>query len=215
MNRLLFTQTQTGRIYLTRWRDTYRNHKSKSLLLVIVSFLVLIAGCRAGAGTPNITRPPVPATENHSLYWNEIQGRFSTNDLTRAQDQVPFRLILPTYIPGKVADMQIAGPIRSLATNSMVEVMIRYLLRTRSQRIAQLILTETNDGLSLGDPNLNSDLETTEIKGLSVVKTKDTFSKRAAYFSFNHASVYYVLELNDLPVEEGMRIVESIIGQLR
>jgi hypothetical protein len=201
--------------------------KNWLLLLIPVLFYALIinSGC---------------TTASNSLFWTEYQGelvthypdgtpdrtevqrRFATNDLAKAQKEIPFEIILPTYIPGKEHNRQmvIDGPLDTEGTS--VEIRIKYDVDIGDPKAVMILVTETNGPLSLGDVQLNPDLEVININGLEVTKVKDEFTKTNTYFSFNHNDVYYLVEMslfennNSFKIdEESLKIVESLINQLK
>jgi hypothetical protein len=201
--------------------------KNWLLLLIPVLFYALIinSGC---------------TTASNSLFWTEYQGelvthypagtpasteyqrRFATNDLAKAQKEIPFEIVLPTYIPGKEHNRQmvIDGPLDSEGTT--VEIRIKYDVDIGDPKAAMILITETNKNISLGDIQLDPDLEVINIAEFEVTKSKDGFSKTDTYFSFNHNDVYYLVEMslfennNSFKIdEESLIIVESLINQLK
>ena len=150
---------------------------------------------------------------NRDTYWIESQGRFFTDDLARAQAKIPFTILLPTYFPDNTDHVppMIDGPLDS--NDNRIEVNIKYLLYLSDGISCPVIISESNYPSSLGDPELNPDLELIEIDGKQVIKTKDNFSPEdeGAYFSFKIEDIYIVVETRYLPVEEAKKIVESMI----
>jgi hypothetical protein len=201
--------------------------KTKLLLLLRVLFcsLIIIAGC---------------STASNSLFWTEYQGelvtsypagtpdrtevqrRFATNDLAKAQKEIPFEIILPTYIPGKEHNRQmvIDGPLDTEGTS--VEIRIKYDVDIGDPKTAMILIIETNRHRSLGDVELEPDLEVINLAGFEVTKSKDDLSETDTYFSFNQDGIFYLIEMhlfdneNSFNIdEESLKIVESFINQLK
>jgi hypothetical protein len=183
-------------------------------LVLFCLFTFLYYGCCPETGVDNTP----PATENGSLYWMEVQGRFATNDLVRAQAEIPFNIVLPTYIPDSRFDKplpHIEGSLRTSSNDDDIEVIVRYLLYLGDDIPSQIFIRERNSPISMGDPELNPQLELIEIDGKSVTKTRDDWgSGYTAYFSFNSDNIYFVVETLYIPTEEAMKVVESLIQQV-
>ena len=178
--------------------------KSKSNLIILIFLLTIIfPGCKSPIVTP---------------YWEENENRFNTNDLARAQKEIPFTIILPTYFPEdsrkKIPDIE--GPLSQFQQDDKIEVRIMYDLYPGDNLSGIIIIDETNYASSLGDPELNPELERKIIEGISVVKTKDDWSPgRDAYYSFNSKDIYYNVETHGITNEESFKIVESMIKQIK
>ena len=190
----------------------------------IIIFLVIIAtiffsGCNSQINPDSSSAPISPsATISETPFWIEYEGLFHTLDLVRAQKEIPFTIILPTYFPddSRRKTPSIIGPLKEFQQNDKIEVKVMYDLYPGENLSGIIIIYETNYISSLGDPELNPELERVEIGGLSVLKTKDDWSsERDAYYSFNSNDIYYNVEIHGLPNEESHKIVESIITQLK
>lgn len=188
------------------------------ILLMLLCFTTfLYHGCCAETGVDNTSPSTPPPAANGSIYWMEAQGRFCTNDLARAQAEIPFTILLPTYIPDKREDAplpQIEGPLRISSSDNEIEVIIRYLVYLGSDIPGHVFITERNSPISLGDPELDPELELIEICGKQVVKTEGNFALGpGVWFSFNLDNIYFVVEVYNLPTEEAVKVVESLIEQ--
>lgn len=178
------------------------------LILIIIILNLLLFSCN-----------PSSPTMDTNLYWIEYQGRFYTQDIVRAQEIMPFQILLPKYIPNEGQRMSlplIDGPLKdSQNFDNTVTVNIKYAINIGNDISAIVIITETNSYYDIGDPNTDPYLEEVIILGISVVKTKDEWSpNRDTYYSFNSKGIYYVIEMHNLPDDESYKIIESIIMQL-
>lgn len=193
---------------------------SNLILLILLCFVILLHhGCRAETGSDN-TSPSTPSSAaNESIYWTEQEGRFYTNDLARAQAEIPFPIVLPTYIPDKRQDTPppgIDGPLRTGRDDNEIVVHIKYGFYLGQELLGYIMITESNYPYSLGDPEINLELERIEIEGMFVVKTKDSWSPGFdAYYSFDSNNISYIVETHNLPNEESGKIVESMLNQIK
>ena len=111
-----------------------------------------------------------------NLAWEEFQGRFYTTDLDRAQEEIPFTILLPTYLPDneqKTILPSIDGPLAQFQSDNEIEVNVKYGFDLGYDWPGIILITESDFPSSLGDPELDPELERVEIEGISVVKTKD------------------------------------------
>ncbi len=93
--------------------------------LVIIA-TILLYGCNSQVnpdnGPPSISPP---STSNQTLFWKELQGRFYTKDLARAQKEIPFPILLPTYLPDNEYDIylpDIDGPLKRFHSGDRIRV---------------------------------------------------------------------------------------------
>jgi hypothetical protein len=149
--------------------------------------------------------------EYDRIMWAEYNGRYSTNNVTRAQHHVPFTILLPTYIPqiGETAPIPIIdGPLDYLNTTEK-EINIKYVVSLTSY----IVINESNYyQYGFGD---NKDNEMMEINGKQVIKSKENSSQiRDHYFSYNSLSTHLKIYFHDIPAEEAMLVIESLIKQV-
>ena len=179
---------------------------------------ILFCGCNSKVDSDNdTTSASPPSTSDQTLFWQEIQGHFSTRDIARAQKEIPFIIILPSYLPedsqNRIPGIQ--GTLKSFQEGERIGVEIMYALYPETILSGVIVIRENNYGISIGDPESDHDLELVEIKGISVVKTKDDWSPPIEnWYCFNSKDIYYLVELHGLPNEESYKIVESMIIQI-
>jgi hypothetical protein len=191
------------------------------ILLVLIGFIIFSChGCHTETAK-DIIPHCIPISPD-TIYWVEIENRFYTNDLARAQDKVQFPIVLPSYIPDKgkgVPPPSIEGSLinRSDITgrDNETEVIIRYEVYLGDEAQGYIFITESNYPFSLGDPKLKTGLELIEIGKKQVFKLEsDHLLGPAIWFCFGSESVYFLVELYNFPADEAMKIVESVIGQI-
>lgn len=110
----------------------------------------------------------------------------------------------------------IEGPLgKSEEDNGIVEVNIKYAINIGHDLSTLIVIGERNAPYTLGEIEVNPELEKVEIQGISVIKTKDKWSpNRDTYYCFNSNNIYYVIEMHNLPDEECLKVVEYMITQL-
>jgi len=179
----------------------------QKIFILIFVLTILFTGCKSPIVTP---------------YWEENENRFNTNDLARAQKEIPFPIIIPTYLPKnnpKKVFPDIEGPLSRFQDENNIEIIIRYGLDIGNYLPGAVMIYESNcesyHGFSTGDTEYDPDLEQIEIERILVVKTKDNFSAGFdAYYSYNSEDIYYNVETHGIPNEESNKIVESMVKQL-
>jgi hypothetical protein len=153
-----------------------------------------------------------------ALPWEVSGGRFYTLDLARAQEEIPFPIVLPSYVPDKRTDAplpDITGPLKEYQTDDKVKVEILYIVDLGSEIHGIIQIEEVNYTLIPGDPELNPDLEPIEICGKEVIKTEGNYSQGPGVkFYFNQDNIYFVVGVYNFTDEEAVKIVGSILEQL-
>jgi hypothetical protein len=192
----------------------------KRLIWVLLLSICMVFFCGCSQINPiNNTTSTLPSTTlNETVQWMEYQGRFYTKDLERAQKEIPFNILLPTYLPNMKQNTYLPDIDGPLCQSQMdgVTVNIIYKLNPGHGNPEILIIHESDNSMSLGELEVNPDLEQVEIQGISVVKTKDNWSPDTdVYFSFNSQSIFYIVETHYVSNEESYKIVESMIRQLK
>ena len=177
-------------------------------ILIIIILNLLLFSCN-----------PSSTTTNEDLFWMEHEGYFYTTDLDRAQENIPFTILLPEYMPGggqNIPIPQIDGPLKESQDDiEGVEINIEYAINIGDDLPALIIIHECNSSCGIGEPEVDPELEQVMIKGIQVIKTKDEWSPGTdTYYSFNANNIYYVIEMHNLPDDESFMIVESMIIQL-
>ena len=68
------------------------------ITLIAITFIISCAQENSASNMQPVTLP-----------WEEAYGKFYTRDIARAEEEVSFTLILPTYIPKMQGDMPLPG----------------------------------------------------------------------------------------------------------
>jgi hypothetical protein len=154
--------------------------------------------------------------------WIVTENRFDTSDLERAQQEIPFPILMPNYQPENnemISLPYISGPLKQFQEDNNVEIKIQFSIGLDSTPKAAVMIFESNYSSSLGEPELNPEIERIEIEDISVLKTKDDWSETDAYYSFESNGIFYIVEAHLIPNESVKKmvfdIVESMIKQLK
>jgi hypothetical protein len=176
-------------------------------LIVFCLLLIILTGC------PATTQPTFPPPE--TLPWEEFDGQFYTRDLARAQEEIPFPIVLPSYVPDVRTDApppSITGPLKEYQHENKVEIEILYIVDLGSEIHGIIQINESNYSILPGDPELNPDLEPIEICGKEVIKTEGNFSQGpGVIFFFIQESIYFYVGVYNFTSEDEVKIVESLI----
>lgn len=149
--------------------------------------------------------------------WMEYNGMFATKDFTKAQDEIPFRIVLPTYLPYNQQDTSIPdieGPLKEFQDKDRIEVIVAYGIKKPDDNYGLITISEWNCAFELGDPEINPDLELVTIANTRVIKTKDNWADgNTYYYSFNSDGTFFIVESHYITVGEINKMVASIIDQ--
>jgi hypothetical protein len=177
------------------------------ILLIVLGFnVIFFQGC-------NDKTVDTSLSLGDSIIWVEQDNLFITNDVPRAQAEIPFPLRLPTFFPSdkNVSLPQIQGPLAQKRKGAEIDVSIKYALQPGWGGI---LIREYNHPRLPPDPEDQPEYKYIEIKGKEVVTTKGNFSGgEGLVYYFNIDGIYFVVTIDNLPPEDTVRIVESIITQ--
>jgi hypothetical protein len=187
--------------------DEAEMQKYLYLMLIMGLWMLMISGCSSQSK------------------WMEYEGMFATKDFERAQKEIPFSIVLPTYLPYNQPDNNIPdiqGPLKEFQDKEEIKVIIAYGILVNKEIKGSILIYEYNYAVSLADDENNPDfyeynpeLELVTIGNVPVVKTKDDWSIDTHYYSFNSNNIYFVIETHDIPVGESTKVVESMIAQIK
>ncbi|MGD9116722.1 MAG: hypothetical protein PVJ61_06050 [Dehalococcoidia bacterium] len=155
------------------------------------------------------------STSPESLPWEESYGQFYTRDLARAQEEIPFPIVLPSYVPDERTDApppSITGPLREYQDDDRVKVEVLYFVDLGNEILGIIEIEENNYPVLPGDPELNPDLERIEVCGWEVIKVEGDFQQGPGiiYF-FSQDNIYFVVGIYDFPPGEAQKVIESML----
>jgi hypothetical protein len=183
---------------------TGRNFAVRKLNYITISliFMLLAASLLSGCNTDT----------NSDIYWfRDPVGFFHTNDLERAQEEIPFTIILPSYLPEDMglSTLKIYGPIEINIGDYYqgIEVQISYISGER-----EIYIYEDNPG-QIMHPNPDLEPSYFKINGITVLR-QATGIKEGLSYNWNHEKISYAVRVYRIDDDEAFRIVESMIKQL-
>ncbi len=155
----------------------------------------------------------------NDLYWfRDTNGFFHTNDLKKAQEEIPFTIVLPSYLPEGMGlkILQIYGP-REIKTGDIlegIEVHIDYILKEK-----MILIYENNTG-EVVNPTFSLEPKYLDIYGINVLIQKSKIDstgtdEESIYFDWNQGNLTFDMHIFSISEDEGIKIVESIINQLK
>jgi hypothetical protein len=163
------------------------------------------------------TSENVSLSAQDRIYWMEGQNQyingkevtyetqFTTNDLTRAQEHVPFTIVIPTYLPSTNQRLpDISGP---LITSGGKRIWIRVTYSVLPKGI--IVITEGKYAPGSTIPEVEG-REYVDIGGTQVLKDKNN-----TVFNFRSSDYGFALSAYDVPGEETLKVVESMIKQIK
>jgi hypothetical protein len=185
-----------------------KNICKMSCISLIISLLLPmgILGCR-----------PNNNTFNPNSFWVESKGFFQTNDLKRAQSEIPFKILLPTYLPEKrdyKNPSRISGSLDREKTSEF-SITIQYGNGEKQITVKQA------KTFSIMGANSGMDPAYINISGINVLRQKYTefwdlnTQFPALVFDWNQGDYAFTVDIFTYGQDEGVKIVESMINQMK
>jgi hypothetical protein len=174
----------------------------------VLSLLSLVFFLNCGSAIETTAKP--------KTYWHESKGTFQTNDLRRAQKELPFTIIVPATLPdGMDTDypFDIYGPLKTTIVDP-ITVHIQY-----GEGEKQITIEESNN-FSIPFPNSNAEPTYITISGISVLREKhkgywgSNINIQAFLYSWNQANCLFSVDVWTYSETEGEKLVESMIEQV-
>jgi hypothetical protein len=148
-------------------------------------------------------------------YWRtDAAGIFYTNQLEKAQAELPFKLAQPSYLPKDInlPQLQIEGSLKSSAHLLKSDATIRYYPTDPKQK-ETITLYENNYSVPGSDPETRLN-----INGTTVVESRfyetvvgPPYGAFSLIYEWKKDGVYYNLKAYQYLQDESMKIVESMI----
>jgi hypothetical protein len=152
---------------------------------------------------------------NQSHWFVDEKGHFHTNDVKLAQEESPFIIVVPDYIPdlfGTDYLCEITGLFKNPLSNYL-EVKIQYWDENH-----QIYISEYNQK-SVMLPTEELEPVNYEIAGIQVLRQIAQFLTSSGTieglsFNWNTDGLTFEVEIFNIPEKEGIKIVESMIKQM-
>lgn len=151
-------------------------------------------------------------------------GRFYTQDINKAQKEIPFQIVVPSYLPANLPTLpDIVGVSQQTVSGSPGEGRSTLGLRygAGNKNMEGLIeIHEWDFPVVPLDPNLNEGYVTILIREIEVVQVEHIKTQLASdgtidhpgfVFSWNQNSVYFEARIYHYDYDEAVKIVASMI----
>ncbi len=183
--------------------------------LLILTFTIL--GCIQNSTSKAQENDIVtPYQKDKSHWFVDENGHFHTDNVTLAQKKIPFTIVVPSYIPDVFVtnyQYEIIGPFKNILPNN-IEVEIQYWDNRHQIYISEYNIKE------IMLPNQEFKPIYYSIAGIQVLKQITGFTTSSGRieglgFYWNINNLTFKVEIFNIPEEEGIKIVESMIKQMK
>jgi hypothetical protein len=181
-----------------------KGKSNQTLILITGIFLIstFFVGC-------------LPDISSKTSWIIDQNKHFHTNDVERAQREVPFDIIFPTYLPDGMDPQKptvIDGPTKSLGYRE-VEIEIKYIDADR-----RIYINEQNVRLTW-EPTKELDPVYLDISGIKVLHQKtgmvgSSGRTEGLGFYWNQGDLTISVDIYSISKEEGIKIIESMVTQM-
>ncbi|MBM3157917.1 MAG: hypothetical protein FJ004_11630 [Chloroflexi bacterium] len=180
------------------------------LLILTVLSVTQFTGC--GSDDNN-------TSDVHTYWFTDPPSRFHTNDIERAQKEIPFPILLPNYLPSDLVSLPlIEGPIKGTYPDDEVSIRVTY----QERRGSYLLVIKEAKGTVVVHPAPESEFSYLDINGTQVLEVRTegrSFSSSGLEthpileFSWNRKGIFFNVIVFNNDHEEAVRVVESMIQQ--
>lgn len=179
-------------------------------ILTIITCVILFLGCSN-------------TTTHESFWYVDEYNAFHTNDIEKAQNEIPFKIIIPEYLPDTIPPepYMIAGPIKGVVPDDETEIMISFPTNSEGDYLVNISEMNRNYTTSLSSGVENSLID---IGGFEVLEFNsgyyltspegDSRYVTAIEYEWNADNKHYSVRVSGYGKEEAVKIVESMIDQL-
>ncbi len=177
--------------------------KSKLLYLGAILLLIFLLGC--------------PQSSGEDYLWVVDQGTFHTTDLERAQQEIPFTIIVPEYLPDNLdpySPYLIEGPVKGSSGTEDIEIEVSY----KAENKPRIDIIENSENI-LMLPSPDADPVYLDIAGIQVLQQEDNMygyniNIDGLRFDWNQSGRTFMVRVFEYSQDEGIKIVESMIRQI-
>jgi len=189
-------------------------NKIIACVALIAGFILLtqLLACRTGSDN----------TSGRDIYWfTQPPEIFHTNDLERAQKEIPFTIILPEYLPDELDPHpeMIEGPIKGIYPDDETSVRLRYSEKDGDKNL--VFIEELNWPVIVRPPDSESTY--LDINGIRVLETETESmlftSSGTEYipglrYTWNLGGVHFEVTVDEYGRSEARKIIISMINQM-
>ena len=153
-------------------------------------------------------------TEGKKTWFRDPNGSIHTKDVKIVQPEIPFTIVIPSYLPsilGTDYSWGIIGPIKYNYTKE-IEVQIGYF-----EEPHQIYISERNV-MQVMEPTKELNPVYLDIAGVNVLREKaqmagSTGITEGLSFDWNQNGLSFTVKVFSINEEEGIKVVESMIKQ--
>jgi len=182
--------------------------KSRNSVIWVLVIILLLSASLVGCND-----------DQGNLTWStDVYYQFHTRDAARAQDEVPFTIIFPTYLPANITTYpEITGPLKGKWKEDRLEVSVDYL--AAGEFVNGIIsIEEYNYPVNLGDPALNPGLSYLEIAGTKAIESTSsiniyggTYVLQGWIFGWDKDNIYFIVRIYGYDRDTTVKIIQSMI----
>jgi hypothetical protein len=182
----------------------------KTMLLIVVSVLIAcLLGCSSG---------------HKALLWetDNERGMFYTYDLERAQEELPFTIILPTYLPDNMREYPyLEGTLRHGVKADKPEVRVIFQ-EVEAWKGGGIEIYERNYTMLPPSTEDNPELFYIDIEGVQVLVDKlglsqgspeNTNATQGWEFWWDRQNIYFDVSIYQYDWDTATKMIESMIQQ--
>jgi hypothetical protein len=155
-------------------------------------------------------------SENKTVYIKDPNGYFHTNNIQRAQKEIPFTIITPTYLPdifGSNYPYQIDGPVKADKYHE-VEVTISYVKDNITIYITEYNITRIMSPTKELNP-VYLDIAGTRVLRQMAQQMSSTNITEGLIFDWIQNRLTFSVETYSISENESLKVVESMISQIK
>lgn len=146
----------------------------------------------------------------------DSSGAFTTNNIERAQEETPFRIIIPSYLPsGFFTDPLLRGSLKGVVPEDNVSILLNY--KTKEAYGGMILIVEQSMTMLPPDPSLNPECMMIEIAGIETVECESKLplpkpdGTAGFEFYWNQDGIFLIVSIYGYDHGESVKIVESMI----
>lgn len=169
---------------------------SRTSLTVTLLVFILLASHHSSSCSP---------TSTETIWTVDEYGDFYTNNIEKAQEEIPFEIILPAYLPSNIRHLpKISGPLLSTSHGKNVEVTISYIASENQEGWIHII---EGDFPVLPPGTDDPVIKSTNIRDVVVYYSGGNELK----FYWNLSGIGFDVWIGNYSLDEALAIVTSFI----
>jgi hypothetical protein len=185
------------------------------IIYLILICLISIPWIFSSCGSENKTDVNEP-----TFWYIDPPNIFNTNNIERTQEEIPFRIIFPTYFPDNLKSYPsiIQGPMRN--TVSRAEVVLTMQYKKKEEGTYLVFISEEGSPINVL-PADGSRVTNLEFLGIQVLEeetqevilpaTGGQETPTSLHYFWNRDDIHYEVKIYEYASEVSRKIIESMI----